>query len=169
MSGTRSGSGPQRRAPGGPTIPRMRGRDDHAVDPLLGPDGTGGVAGPLPCADPPVRARRATGARGRGPAGRTVADLVAERRFPARAGGAAAAPRPQRQPPPAHAARAGPAGGGPAVPPDPPPRPRVEPELGILGLSRRARSRVGSRLFALFFVLVYLVIAVHLVVSLVSD
>lgn len=45
-------------------------------------------------------------------------------------------------------------------------RPPVEPEPSILGLSRLARGRVGSRLFTLFFVFVYALIAVQLLVAL---
>lgn len=45
-------------------------------------------------------------------------------------------------------------------------RPRIEPEPSILGLSRLTRGRVGSRVFTMFFVFVYALIAVQLVVSL---
>ncbi len=45
-------------------------------------------------------------------------------------------------------------------------RPRIEPEPSILGLSRMTRGRVGSRIFTLFFVLVYALITVQLVVTL---
>ena len=44
---------------------------------------------------------------------------------------------------------------------DPPPRPRIVQEPAILGLSRLTRGRFGSRLFALFFVLVYALIVVQ--------
>jgi hypothetical protein len=50
-----------------------------------------------------------------------------------------------------------------------PPRPRVEVEEGILGFSRLTRGRFGSRLFTLFFVAVYAVIALNLVISLLSG
>jgi hypothetical protein len=52
---------------------------------------------------------------------------------------------------------------------DPSPRPRVEPEPSILGLSRRSHSRLGSRLFTLFFVAVYAVIVIQLVVALLGG
>ncbi|WP_158703584.1 hypothetical protein, partial [Pseudonocardia dioxanivorans] len=59
-------------------------------------------------------------------------------------------------PPPARAVR-------------PPHRPPVEPEPSILGLSRHTRSRLGSRLFTLFFVAVFTVILVQLIVSLLNP
>jgi hypothetical protein len=52
---------------------------------------------------------------------------------------------------------------------DLPPRPRVVEEPGILGLSRLTRGRVGSRLFTLFFVLVYLVIVVQMVAAILDN
>jgi hypothetical protein len=52
--------------------------------------------------------------------------------------------------------------------PGPPPRPRVVEDPGILGLSRRARGRLGSRVFTWFFVLVFALIVVQMVASLVS-
>jgi hypothetical protein len=52
------------------------------------------------------------------------------------------------------------------LPPGPAPRPRIVEEPSILGLSRRSRGRVGSRLFTLFFVLVYAVILLDLINSL---
>jgi len=61
----------------------------------------------------------------------------------------------------------------PAPPPGPPAglraRPRVEPEVGILGLSRHSRSRLGSRLFTLFFVFVFGLILVQLIVTLLQP
>lgn len=51
----------------------------------------------------------------------------------------------------------------PQLPPGPTPRPRIVPEPSILGLSRLARSRFGSRLFTLFFVFVYALIVVQTV------
>jgi hypothetical protein len=45
----------------------------------------------------------------------------------------------------------------------PPPRPRIVDEPGILGLSRLARGRFGSRLFNLFFVLVFTVILIQMI------
>lgn len=48
----------------------------------------------------------------------------------------------------------------------PPPRPRVADDEGLLGLSRRSRGRLGSRLFTWFFVFVYGLILVQLIVSL---
>ncbi|GAA3248951.1 hypothetical protein GCM10017691_59590 [Pseudonocardia petroleophila] len=44
-------------------------------------------------------------------------------------------------------------------------RPPVVEEPSILGLSRRARSRLGSRLFTLFFVAVFTLIAVQMVLA----
>lgn len=59
------------------------------------------------------------------------------------------------------------------LPAPPPPhlraRPRIEPEQGILGLSRLTRSRLGSRLFNLFFVCVFALILVQMVVVLLSP
>lgn len=43
-------------------------------------------------------------------------------------------------------------------------RPRVVEEPGILGLSRLARSRLGSRLFTLFFAAVFALILVQMLV-----
>ncbi|MCO1655333.1 hypothetical protein [Pseudonocardia humida] len=47
-----------------------------------------------------------------------------------------------------------------------PPRPTVVDDLSITGLTRRSRGRWGSRLFAVFFVVVYLVILLELIYSL---
>ncbi len=79
-------------------------------------------------------------------------------------------------PPPA---RPGPPGSGgpavrrppaaPAAPPHLRARPRIEPEQGILGLSRHTRSRLGSRLFNLFFVCVFALILVQMVVALLTP
>lgn len=51
----------------------------------------------------------------------------------------------------------------------PPSRPRIEAEPAILGLSRHSRSRLGSRLFTLFFVVVFGVIVIQLLVSLLGG
>lgn len=84
-------------------------------------------------------------------------------------GSAAAAPRPEprvesaaREATPAdpQLVAAGPPRGR---PPGPSPRPRIVDEPGILGLSRIARSRFGSRLFTWFFVLVYMLIIVQMI------
>lgn len=48
-------------------------------------------------------------------------------------------------------------------------RPRIETEPGILGLSRRSRSRLGSRAFTLLFVVVFTLIVVQLVVALLEG
>ncbi|MFP5069124.1 hypothetical protein ACLFMI_05610 [Pseudonocardia nantongensis] len=40
-------------------------------------------------------------------------------------------------------------------------RPRVDPEPGLVGFSRLTRGRTGARAFTVFFVLVYLVIAIQ--------
>jgi hypothetical protein len=45
-------------------------------------------------------------------------------------------------------------------------RPPIGTEPAIIGLSRISRGRLGSRLFALFFVLVFTVIAIQLVLAL---
>lgn len=51
----------------------------------------------------------------------------------------------------------------------PPARPRIEPEQAILGLSRHTRSRLGSRLFNLSFVFVFVLILVQMVVALLTP
>jgi hypothetical protein len=51
----------------------------------------------------------------------------------------------------------------------PPARPRIVEDPGILGLSRRSRSRVGSLLFTWFFVLVFTLIVVQMVASLLDP
>jgi hypothetical protein len=51
----------------------------------------------------------------------------------------------------------------------PPARPRIEPDPAILGLSRHTRSRLGSRLFNLFFVCVFALILVQMVVALLTP
>lgn len=62
-----------------------------------------------------------------------------------------------------------PAGPLPPPPPRPPnrfsvpARPPVVDEYAILGLTRRSRGRIGSRVFVLFFVFVYAVIALQLI------
>lgn len=73
-----------------------------------------------------------------------------------------ARPSPARPSP----ARPSPAAARSTVAPRPDARPRIVEEQGILGLSRRARGRVGSRLFTLFFVFVFGLILIQLVVSL---
>jgi len=45
----------------------------------------------------------------------------------------------------------------------------VPDEPSILGFSRHSRSRLGSRLFTLFFVLVFTVIVVQTVVALLNP
>ena len=55
------------------------------------------------------------------------------------------------------------------VPPRPDARPRIVEDPAILGLSRVSRSRLGSRLFTLFFVFVYALILVQLIVSLLQT
>lgn len=80
---------------------------------------------------------------------------------------AAARPAVERRPPappPAAAPQ------GPLVlrPTRPAARPTVVDELAILGLSRRSRSRRGSRLFTAFFVFVFAVILVQMVVELLT-
>jgi hypothetical protein len=51
----------------------------------------------------------------------------------------------------------------PRLPPGPPPRPRIAEEPAILGLSRLTRGRFGSRLFNLFFLLVFAVILIQMI------
>jgi hypothetical protein len=58
---------------------------------------------------------------------------------------------------------------GPAVPPRPEARPPVVDELAVLGFSRHLRSRVGTRLFTWFFVLVFALILVQLIASLLDP
>jgi hypothetical protein len=50
-----------------------------------------------------------------------------------------------------------------------PPRPRIVDEPGILGLSRLARSRFGTRLFNLFFLLVFVVIVVQMIYAILDK
>jgi hypothetical protein len=69
-------------------------------------------------------------------------------------------PRPTAPPPSRHR---------PPVPPRPDARPRIPDEPGILGLSRVSRSRIGSRLFTWFFVLIFTLIAVQMVVALLTP
>jgi hypothetical protein len=57
----------------------------------------------------------------------------------------------------------------PALPPRPEARPPVVDELAVLGFSRHLRSRVGSRLFTWFFVLVFALILVQLIASLLDP
>ena len=54
----------------------------------------------------------------------------------------------------------------PPSPPRPDARPRIVQDPVILGLTRHSRSKLGSRLFALFFVFVYALILVQLIWSL---
>jgi hypothetical protein len=56
-----------------------------------------------------------------------------------------------------------------AVPTRPEARPPVVDELAVLGLSRHLRSRVGTRLFTWFFVLVFALILVQLIASLLDP
>jgi hypothetical protein len=73
---------------------------------------------------------------------------------------------PERVAPPRPAPRA-----RPSITPGtrPPARPRIEPEPAILGLSRHTRSRLGSRLFNLFFVFVFALIVIQMVVALLAP
>jgi hypothetical protein len=113
----------------------------------------------------------AAGAR----AGGTTTPAMIDARGPVTAGGAVRrpeAPITPLAPAPGPAARAVPA---PVVHPRPQvvplitaARPRIEPEPAILGLSRHSRSRLGSRLFTLFFVGIFTLILVQLVWSLLT-
>ena len=57
----------------------------------------------------------------------------------------------------------------PRRPPVQPPRPRIVDEPGILGLSRLARSRFGTRLFNLFFLLVFTLIVVQMIYAILDN
>jgi len=48
-------------------------------------------------------------------------------------------------------------------------RPRIEDDPGLLGFTRRSNSRLGSRLFALFFVAVFVLILAQMVVVLLGG
>jgi hypothetical protein len=48
-------------------------------------------------------------------------------------------------------------------------RPPVVDELAVLGFSRHLRSRIGTRLFTWFFVLVFALIIVQLISSLLDP
>jgi hypothetical protein len=50
-----------------------------------------------------------------------------------------------------------------------PPRPRIVDDLSIFGLSRWSRGRVGSRVFTVFFVVVYALILLNLIHSLTDS
>ncbi|MBN9096949.1 MULTISPECIES: hypothetical protein [unclassified Pseudonocardia] len=76
---------------------------------------------------------------------------------------------PGRPGPPRAAAGVRPPPTAPAAPPHLRARPRIEPEQGILGLSRHTRSRLGSRLFNLFFICVFALILVQMVVALLTP
>jgi hypothetical protein len=52
---------------------------------------------------------------------------------------------------------------------EPPPRPRIVDEPSILGLARWSRGRVGSRVFTVFFVVVYALILMNLIHSLTDS
>ncbi|MEJ3655650.1 hypothetical protein WEH80_22025 [Actinomycetes bacterium KLBMP 9759] len=58
---------------------------------------------------------------------------------------------------------------GRALPPRPPARPPIGEEPSILGLSRHSRSRLGSRLFTLFFVFVFALIVVQTIAVLLNP
>ena len=74
-------------------------------------------------------------------------------------------PRPGRPGPPLPAPRR-PLGARSGAPQEREVRPRVEPDLALFGFSRRTRSRRGARIYHLFFVLLFVTIAVQTVVSL---
>lgn len=61
-----------------------------------------------------------------------------------------------------------------AVPPELPTgplpaRPRIEDDPGLLGITRRSNSRIGSRLFTMFFVFVFVLILLQMVVALLDG
>ena len=58
---------------------------------------------------------------------------------------------------------------GEARPNQPEARPPVVDELAVLGFSRHLRSRIGTRLFTWFFVLVFALIIVQLISSLLDP
>jgi hypothetical protein len=150
----------------------------EAGDALSGHDGTDAGVEPVEAAErSPTSADAAGGdAAGEGaePAGEAAEEPVATPPpAPAWLTGKAATPWP---PPGATAPRARAPGaippprrssapGRPAPIPGPPPMPRIPPEPAILGLSRLTRGRFGSRLFTLFFVLVFALIVGQMVVS----
>jgi hypothetical protein len=70
---------------------------------------------------------------------------------------------------PASQAAAVPRHRDPRLRPGPPPRPRIVDEPGILGLSRLTRGRFGSRLFNLFFVLVFTVIVIQMISAILDN
>lgn len=125
-----------------------------AGDALFGRDGTGpGELGPDTAAvREPVRSVARPPHLGAPAIGRPQ-PVAARRRTPAPA-------RPRA------VAGARPGTPRPVVAPRPEARPRIVEEPGILGLSRRARGRVGSRLFNLFFVFVFGLILIQMVVAL---
>ncbi|QYN35610.1 hypothetical protein K1T35_46230 [Pseudonocardia sp. DSM 110487] len=57
----------------------------------------------------------------------------------------------------------------PKWPSGPPPRPRIVDEPGILGLSRLTRGRFGSRMFNLFFLLVFTVILIQMISAILDN
>ncbi len=77
----------------------------------------------------------------------------------------------ERAAPPRPAPRTGPPIVTPLPRPEtrPPARPRIEPEPAILGLSRHTRSRLGARLFNLFFVFVFALILIQMIVALLTH
>jgi hypothetical protein len=84
----------------------------------------------------------------------------------------ASRPEPAAESPePGHTAPSGPADvPGPLPPPPPrPARPRIVDDTSILGLTRHSRSRLGSRVFTLFFVFVFGLILVQLIASLLTP
>lgn len=159
-----------------------------AGDPLFGRDGTDGAGvGPLPGFELPVVRLPSVGPDGEirglddfdadleaGPAVRPVGSPEAFRSA-APGGPLADASSAPGAPVPPGAPALGPVpwsvpdrAPGSGVPPRPPARPPVVDEPGILGLSRRSRSRLGSRLFTAFFVLVFAVILVQMIVALLT-
>ena len=127
-----------------------------------------------------VEPRRTAAVRADLPVGATVADLVAAltaRRCPLAPAAAIPAqrqpvglrpdrpvcPAPDRQRPPTPDQRHRGAA-GPPVRPDHT-RPPIGDDLSLFGLSRRSRSRLGSRVFALSFALVFGLIFVQMIFS----
>jgi hypothetical protein len=107
---------------------------------------------------------------------RTVAVGPADPRFPDGGSWESAVPEPHDERATGHTGP--PSGPGPvaarrprppARPAELPPRPRVVEDPGILGISRRARGRVGSRVFTWFFVFVYALIVVQMIVAILDP
>jgi hypothetical protein len=142
--------------PGPPTAAAAPGGRSASAPASAVPTGASRPVAPVGHADTAAPPARSAGSIPPQYRLRTVADAAARRGL---------TPRPAAPPGPAPERVAGPW----TRPVDPAPRPPIENEPSILGLTRRSRSRFGSRLFVAFFVLVYTVILIQLIVSLVRG